>query len=100
MSDDDRRESDAKRAILARRARFVAAAMASVGVACGKSATPQPCLEPTMVEDAAPPLPCLSPPPTPETPVTDAEASDAQAPPRPCLSVVAPRPDAGATKKR
>ena len=42
MSDDD-----AKKIILARRARFVAAAVASVGIACGKTEAgpaPMPCL--------------------------------------------------------
>lgn len=86
---------DAKKLILARRARFVAAAVASVGIACGKEKAtpptpPEPCLSPTVAIEAdagAPPTPtpCLSvayPPP------------DA-APPRPCLTMVAPRRDAG-----
>ncbi|MBX3202999.1 MAG: hypothetical protein KF850_20640 [Labilithrix sp.] len=55
----------ARRAILARRSKFVAAALAGIGVACGKSAAPRPCLEvaPDTTETA--PMPCLSPPYTP-----------------------------------
>ncbi len=49
MSNDD----DAKRIVLARRARFVAAALASASLACGKMATPQPCLEPMPVDAGA-----------------------------------------------
>lgn len=83
---------DAKKTILARRARFVAAAMASMSLACGKEhADPQPCLsEPYHPPDAAPapsdtapPQPCLS-------------ATAATAEPMPCLSVARPE-DAGAT---
>jgi hypothetical protein len=42
---------DAKKIVLARRARFVAAAIASVGIACGKEPVPppQPCLSPIYV---------------------------------------------------
>lgn len=82
---------DAKRTILARRARFIAAAVASVGMACGKekATPPQPCLEVAMEPDAGPtPAPCLSVAiPTP----------DAATPPRACLSAPIRR-DAG-TKK-
>ncbi len=61
-------DDDAKKAVLARRARFVAAAIASVGIACGKNdARPGPCLSapPMPVEAGAPPpdaapMPCLS----------------------------------------
>jgi hypothetical protein len=83
---------DAKKMILARRARFVAAAVAAsgIGLACGKEKA-APCLSmATMSDDAdagPPPAPCLSvynPPP------------DA-APPRACLSAPIRR-DAG-TKK-
>jgi hypothetical protein len=60
---------DAKKTILSRRARFIAAAIAGTGIACGKdNASPQPCLEvayepPDGGADAArpPPRPCLSP---------------------------------------
>jgi hypothetical protein len=70
---DDR--DDARRLILARRARFVAAALAGASVACGK-------------EPAPPPQPCLSEP----------AGYDADTEPRICLSVVAIDPeDAGAT---
>ena len=56
-------EDDAKKTILARRARFIAAAMASVTMACGKTSTPPgPCLSVAYVADGeAPPMPCLSP---------------------------------------
>jgi hypothetical protein len=78
---------DPKRAILARRARFVAAAIAGVTVsACGGQTTdpsPQPCLEPSIdagdAADDSAPEPCLG------MPAPDAE-------PEPCLS--APAPDA------
>jgi hypothetical protein len=70
---------DAKKTILLRRARFVAAAMAGLaGPACGKTTAPpenqvqpppQPCLSP-MPTDASTPAPCLTfappPPPPPE----------------------------------
>lgn len=69
---------DAKRTILARRARFVAAALAGIGVACGKTEAPQPCLStrPASTDAAAPP-------------------PDAEAPPEPCLSQRLPPKDAG-----
>lgn len=102
-------EEDARKIVLARRARFVAAAVASLGVAC-RTTTSEP---------------CLSPPPQPEpqdggavsvTPSSDARPTKAvtepqvclkvraQPPgtepepgPQPCLSVLAPKaePDAG-----
>lgn len=64
---------DAKKAVLARRAKFVAAALAGLGVACGKQkaddagAGPGPCLTPVVVEDAGAdvrtrPRACLSAP--------------------------------------
>jgi hypothetical protein len=86
---------DAKRKILARRARFVAAAIAGAGISisCGKS---QPCLSVTHIPDpdAAPaPQPCLSEPEPP------APSSTQQAAPMPCLEVAPPPRDAGATKK-
>lgn len=58
MSDDD-----AKRAVLARRARFVAAAMAGMATAsCDSCSRSQPCLSvsPTYVDASPPPGPCLS----------------------------------------
>jgi hypothetical protein len=65
---------DDKKMILARRAKFVAAALAGVSlagvsVACGKEPTqpPQPCLSQPMdqrdAEPVPPPQPCLSPMP-------------------------------------
>lgn len=82
---------DAKRLILARRARFVAAALAGVAVACGGSAEPETCLSPVFTptdggKDAADaePQPCLEPLPP--------DASD-DAEPQPCLSPLPP--DAG-----
>jgi hypothetical protein len=87
--------SDAKKLILARRARFIAAAVASVGIACGKKdVPPQPCLsEPMIRDDAEAPQPCLS-----VAIPTDPLPPDAE-PPRPCLSIANPntRPDAGTT---
>jgi hypothetical protein len=68
---------DAKRAILARRAKFVAAAIAGLGAACGK--------EPKGDDAGAPPGPCLSVYVAP-----DAGAPDAQRP-RACLSAPMPR---------
>ncbi len=84
---------DARRLILARRARFVAAALASVAVtagvaagteACGggveqtdagSDAAPRPCLD--IVPDDAAPRPCLDIAP---------DASDDDAGPKPCLA--------------
>lgn len=62
-------QDEARRLVLARRARFVAAALAGASIACGK-------------ETAQPPLPCLS------------IASPVDASPRPCLEVEAPPADA------
>src|SRR5206468_12554109 len=97
--------------ILARRAKFIAAAVASIGIACGKTtkddAPPAPCLSTPFVQGDASPMPCLEP--TPPRADTDAavpmpclevnEPEDAGAPPQACLSQIAPKPDAGATKK-
>ncbi|MBK8999765.1 MAG: hypothetical protein IPM35_28950 [Myxococcales bacterium] len=61
---------DARKAILARRARFVAAALAgaSLGAACAKDRGPDPvmCLSPPIEhsdDGGPPPMPCLEPPP-------------------------------------
>ena len=88
--------SDAsKRLVLARRARFVAAAVAGIAVACGKEKAPAPCLEVTAApSDAASPEPCLS---VFSRDLDAAPAPPATEPPRPCLSI-APRRDAGARK--
>ena len=104
MSDDD--ANDAKKIILARRARFVAAAVASVGIACGKteSSPPMPCLSIAVPYDAEPPppQPCLSPMPA-DAALFDAATdgpTDAgpDAPiPVPCLSI---RPPTKEPKKK
>lgn len=92
MSKND--DDAVKKAILARRARFIAAAVASVGIACGKTtkedAPPVPCLSVPLDYDAQP-LPCL----TPTVADAGAPAADAGAP-VPCLSVAMPK-DAGPT---
>ena len=86
---------EAKRLILARRARFVAAALAGIAAACGGSTDdtdPKPCLSiqpgdggpPTDSASDAEPQPCLEPLPP--------DASD-DAEPQPCLSPLPP--DAG-----
>ena len=93
-------ENAAKRMILARRAQFMAAAMATVSIACGKSslqpdaatdadavpitfvpvptAEPEPAVppvstsdDPPSVLDAGRPRPCLSPPHRPSPPGCD-----------------------------
>jgi hypothetical protein len=86
VTDDD----DCKRIILSRRARFIAAALASAGLtaaSCNKSnveANPQPCLSaPPQNYDAAPP-PLETPPPEP--------------PPQVCLSPLPMPEDAGPAK--
>lgn len=84
---------DAKRLILARRAKFVAAAIAGMAVACGGSADPEPCLSPVLQpRDAGPdadadtqPQPCLD--------VSAPEDAGKDAEPQPCLSPLPP--DAG-----
>lgn len=93
--DAERTEHDlTRRRVLARRATFVAAALAGVSSACGKEPnTSTPCLTPVPTETAQPSV-CLTPvepssdagapPPTPTTTTT----SDAgRAGPVPCLSV-------------
>lgn len=107
MNDDE-----ARKKILARRAAFVAAALATV--ACGKENVPQPCLsppplppgdggapteQPLVTPDAQPPVeppppqPCLSPMPHPPR---DTDGGVQLPPPRPCLSIKMPDPpDAG-----
>ena len=85
---------DAKRLILARRARFVAAAVAGIAAACGGStedSKPKPCLEPVLRDAGADadPKPCLTPLPPDADVVVDAGA-DADAEPQPCLSPLPP----------
>lgn len=114
MSDDPK--DDARSLILARRARFVAAAMASISIACGKeSKNPEPCLsvieidsgsaEPTSVDasiasdaggedastpDAAPAPDSGAPPKADGGPAP--QPCLRAAPPRACLKVAPPRP--------
>ena len=73
LDSEERRRNDVRRAVLARRAQFIAAALATSGLSCGDDAsddvsgksdaprphttTPQVCLSPP-----PPPQPCLSPP--------------------------------------
>lgn len=102
------KDDEARKKILARRAAFVAAALATVAGA--DACSPQPCLEPPrappgdggadteqpLVEspDAQPPfqppppMPCLSPMPPPRPD----EDGGLRPPPRPCLSIKAPDP--------
>jgi hypothetical protein len=104
------RDDEAKKAILARRARFVAAAMLGTGLATCKSGPPAdpstvqapeypPASEPQVCLSPPPPQPCLSvtPPAVPaDTALAEpADPADAGAPPvpppHPCLSI-RPRP--------
>ena len=100
---------EAKKLILARRARFVAAAVAMNAVMCGgetdegTQGDPRPCLSNTAMDGGAPPEPCLSPSRDPDAgtpqPCLDVVPPDAGddgrdgGVPQPCLSV--PAPDAG-----
>ncbi len=82
-------QDEARKKILARRATFVAAALAGVSTACGKepSPPPQPCLSQVQrPDDGGAPEPCLSP-------ALREEAIDAGAP-EPCLRVIAPPTEA------
>lgn len=90
MTDDSnpKKADDARRLILARRARFIAAALASVAVtgagaeACGGSTEPEP-----TTQDAGP-RPCLDPP------NTSSSSSSSSGTPQPCLAPPLPE-DAG-----
>jgi hypothetical protein len=91
---------EAKRLILARRARFVAAAVAGIAAACGGATDdtkPTPCLEPVIRDSGADadPKPCLTPlPPDASSDAGGDAASDADTGvPQPCLSQLPP--DAG-----
>lgn len=105
---DEAPPDEAKKRILARRATFVAAALAGVSTACGKEpAQAVPCLSPPppLVIDASP-APCLTPLPPPEVTAPDAggpapapglsarepsaDAGKPKPPPRPCLKVAPP----------
>lgn len=76
---------DPKKIILARRARFIAAAIAGVGIACGKEkAPPEPCLSVAYIPpdggDETTPMPCLTPAmPEDAAAALDASAADAGA---------------------
>jgi hypothetical protein len=98
-------DENARKAILARRARFIAAATLSAGmVSCGDVAnSPTVCLSIAMPPPTdTPPGPCLSVAPTPPTPPdgTGTSATDGGAPgapdagagPQPCLKVRPPPP--------
>lgn len=87
---------DARRAILARRSRFVAAALTGIGVACGKAAAPQPCLEvaPDATETA--PMPCLSSPYVPRDAAAEEGDAGSAGPGAEALGEDAGRADAGA----
>lgn len=84
MPEDD----EDTRAILARRGRFIAIALAGMTTAaCGPDLDPRPCLSPmpdTHGQEEQPPetqpQPCLAPPP-----------SDPDPEPQPCLSVLEPQ---------
>jgi hypothetical protein len=83
---------DAKKLILARRARFVAATLAGVGIACGKEPAPAPevCLSVPMTRDAQP-MPCLEPLAVPidagaEQDAGTSHEADAGGKPMPCLA--------------
>jgi hypothetical protein len=69
---------DAKKLVLARRARFVAAALAGMTIGCGKENAPHPCLDVPPGEDANALVPqvCLTAPvPSPPPPDASSDAS-------------------------
>lgn len=80
-ADHEKRRS--REAILARRKRFVAAAVATMGIACGKTTAPAP------GPDASSPAPCLTAVPVVEP--WDGGPAPPLQPPRPCLKVAMPR---------
>ena len=84
-------DEESKRIILARRAKFVAAALVGLNAAMcgGETSEPQPCLS-VALDDGGSPQPCL-------TPALDASrqdaadaAADADAEPQPCLAPLPP----------
>jgi len=92
-------DEEIKRLILARRAAFVAAAVATLAATeCApKEADPGPCLSAPYNPNGERPQVCLSVPPTlPDaSPETDAgTAVEYDAPPAPCLSPMVAPPDA------
>ncbi len=86
MDDDDETPSDPDRAaILARRQRFIALALAGLaGATTLDGCAPKPCLDVSTPQDADP-QPCLSVSPDPTEP---------EPKPQPCLSPPEPKPDA------
>jgi hypothetical protein len=91
-------DEEAKRIIFARRARFVAAALAGLNLAmCGgksEEGNPQPCLS-VLPDEAGNPQPCLTQRHDPEDAALDAADAadapdDADAEPQPCLSPLPP----------
>jgi hypothetical protein len=119
--DHDERHEEDRDAILARRALFIASALAGISLAagCEGGGRSMPCLSIALIQDGGPPpMPCLSPaPPPPEMPPDagvelgdgglesdastsrDASAPDASAAPRrppptpmPCLTIAVPNP--------
>jgi hypothetical protein len=78
-------DDEAKRIILMRRARFVAAALAGLNAAMcgGQTDSPSACLS-VAADDGGTPQPCL----TPSVQPPDASTSDADAAPQPCLSPI------------
>ena len=99
MTDDD----DCRRTILSRRARFIAAALASAGLtaaSCNKSnveANPQPCLSaPPPRYDVAPPQPCLEMPMSDDGAPPQPLTPPPEPPPQVCLSPMPTPEDAGA----
>lgn len=82
---------ETKKLVLARRARFIAAAIAGMTISCGKETAPRPCLD-VADEDA-------SVPPTPQPCLTATVPRKEAAPPEPCLSVAIPH-DAGTPPKK
>ena len=120
-SDHDECHEEDRDAILARRALFIASALAgiSLAVGCEGRGYPKPCLSMAVVEDAGPPpmpclLPMMAPDPPPDAGVEGADGGleggastspDASAPdasvaprkppppvPRPCLTIAVPNP--------
>jgi hypothetical protein len=108
---DERPADESRRLVLARRARFIAAAVAGVGIACGtnESAPPTVCLSvmPYSAPDGGPqsypeepyPAPCLSPPLPPRPPdggsALQMDPTTTEPQPMPCLSVLPSPVDAG-----
>jgi hypothetical protein len=86
-------DEEAKRFILARRARFVAAALAGLNAAMcgGQTDSPSACL--SIALEAGAPQPCLTQILPSDAGASDAGASDADAAPQPCLAPLPP--DAG-----